>query len=89
MAIDRGSPLAHQSQGRELTEQEGALARELSRIFGTGQHDFEAVAAELNKSGARRPSGEKGDWTAAVLQDELSQINASMDVAYAEHGIGA
>jgi hypothetical protein len=89
MNDNQASPLAHQTLGRALSEEEWALAGELERIFATGEHDFDAVAAALDKSGVRRPSGEPGGWSAAVLQAELSRINASLDAAYAEHGIGA
>jgi hypothetical protein len=30
-----------------------------------------------------------GAWSAAVLEEELARINASLDRAYAENGIGA
>jgi hypothetical protein len=43
----------------------------------------------LERDGVKRPSGEKGPWTAAVLEQELARINASLDAAYAENGIGA
>ncbi|HVV94533.1 MAG TPA: recombinase-like helix-turn-helix domain-containing protein [Hyphomicrobiales bacterium] len=89
MSTDRTSPLAHQSLGRELTAAERELGAALSRIFATGEHDFAAVAAALGKSGVARPSGTAGAWSAAALEEELSRINASLDQAYAEHGIGA
>ena len=47
------------------------------------------VARALERDGVKRPSGEQGPWTAAVLEAELARINASLDAAYAEHGIGA
>jgi hypothetical protein len=37
----------------------------------------------------KQPSGISEPWTAAVLEQELASINASLDAAYAEHGIGA
>lgn len=81
--------LRTQSKGRPLSEAEMAFANALERIYETGCHDFEAVAAELNARGAARPSGEAGAWTLEVLEAELKQINASHDAAQAEHGFGA
>ncbi|MGX1096898.1 recombinase-like helix-turn-helix domain-containing protein [Amorphus sp. MBR-141] len=81
--------LSHQSRGRPMTEAESALAADLEDIYARGVHDFEAVAAELNEKGTRRPSGETGAWCLATLEAELKAINASHDAAYAEHGIGA
>ena len=79
----------HQSLGRPLTEAERALAEALEKIFLTGQHDFEQVARALERDGVKRPSGAKGPWTVAVLEQELAEINASLDAAYAQNGIGA
>jgi hypothetical protein len=81
--------LAHQSLGRPLTSEETALAQALERAFRTGQQDFEEVARALERDGVKRPSGASGPWTAAVLEQELVAINASLDAAYAENGIGA
>lgn len=81
--------LRNQSRGRPLTELESALAADLEDIYARGVHDFETVAAELNDKRTRRPSGETGPWTLAVLEAELKAINASHDAAHAEHGIGA
>ena len=86
---DLHSRLMHQSLGRPLSAEERALADALEAAFRTGEQDFEGVARTLERSGVRRPSGEKGPWTAAVLERELASINASLDAAYAEHGIGA
>jgi hypothetical protein len=86
---DIHSRLAHQSRGRPLTEAETALATALERIFRSGEQDFEAVARVLEQDGVKRPSGATGPWTATVLERELAQINASLDAAYAENGIGA
>jgi hypothetical protein len=86
---DIHSRLKHQSLGRALTEEERALAAALEKVFATGQHDFEQVARALEAGGVKRPSGASGPWTVAVLQDELARINASLDAAYAEKGIGA
>ncbi len=58
-------------------------------MFRTGEQDFEDVARALERNGVKRPSGASGAWTAAVLEQELAEINASLDAAYAENGIGA
>ena len=86
---DLHSRLKHQSLGRPLTDAERALADALEKVFLTGQHDFEEVARALERDGVKRPSGQQGPWTATVLEHELATINASLDAAYAEHGIGA
>jgi hypothetical protein len=81
--------LRHQSLGRPLTPQERALADALEAVFRTGEHDFEQVARALERERVARPSGDTGPWSAAVLEQELFAINASLDAAYAENGIGA
>jgi recombinase-like protein len=83
------SQLMHQSLGRPLTPEERALADALEAVFRSGEQDFENVARALERDGIKRPSGTVGPWTAAVLEQELVAINASLDAAYAEHGIGA
>lgn len=86
---DVHSRLMHQSLGRPLTPEERALADALEAVFSTGEQDFERVARALEIKGVKRPSGAAGPWTAAVLQQELAAINASLDSAYAQNGIGA
>jgi hypothetical protein len=81
--------LKHQSLGRPLTAEERALADALEAVFGSGEQEFEAVARALESRAVKRPSGAKGPWSAAVLEQELAAINSSLDVAYAENGIGA
>ena len=81
--------LKHQSLGRALTVEERALADALESVFGSGEQDFEAVARALDSRNVKRPSGAMGPWSAAVLEQELAAINASLDKAYAENGIGA
>jgi hypothetical protein len=81
--------LRNQSRGRVLTAEEEALADALEAIFRTGEQDFEQVARALERERVKRPSGSKEPWTAAALEEELASINASLDAAYAEHGIGA
>jgi recombinase-like protein len=81
--------LKHQSLGRPLAPEERALADALEAVFRTGTQDFEEVARALERDGVKRPSGAMGAWTAAVLEEELARINASLDGAYAQNGIGA
>jgi hypothetical protein len=89
MSDDVHARLKNQSRGRVLTAEEEALADALEAIFRTGEQDFEQVAQALEREHVKRPSGSKEGWTAAVLEEELAKINASLDAAYAEHGIGA
>ena len=77
------TPKAQQSLARAITADEQQLSDALFAIFGTGTHDFEAVARELETRRIPRPSGASGAWTVAVLEDELRRINASLDDAYA------
>jgi hypothetical protein len=81
--------LRRQSLGRPLTAEEEALAQAMETVFRTGEKDFEQLARALERDGIKRPSGAAGPWTAAVLEQELARINASLDAAYAENGIGA
>ena len=89
MNSDRYAALANQTLARALTPEEVALANAMEQIYATGVHDFDQVAAALERDHIKRPSGNSGPWTAAVLHDELKTINASLDEAYARHGIGA
>ena len=86
---DVHSRLMHQSLGRPLSAEERALADALEAVFRAGQQDFEEVARVLERDGVKRPSGAEGPWTSAVLEQELAKINASLDAAYAQNGIGA
>lgn len=81
--------LRTQSKGRPLSEAEIAFATDLERIYETGCHDFTLVVEQLNTKGIARPSGQSGDWTLEVFEEEVKQINASHDAAHVEHGIGA
>jgi hypothetical protein len=81
--------LRRQSLGRPLTAEEEALAQAMETGFRSGEQDFEALAQALERDGVKRPSGATGPWTAATLEEELVRINASLDAAYAENGIGA
>jgi len=80
---DVHSRLATQGLRRPLTEAERALAEALERIFASGEHDFAAVARRLTEHGVAAPSGERGPWTAALLEAELRLVNQSLDAAYA------
>lgn len=89
-ALDTSRPaLAHQSQGRALTDAESAFAEALMQIYGTGTHDFAAVAAALAAQGVTAPVSGRTDWDLDLFKAELAQINAALDAAYAEHGYGA
>jgi hypothetical protein len=81
--------LARQSLGRPLTELEAAFARDIEAVFAEGTHLFADVATALAKRGTQRPSGEGGAWTEESLARELEAVNAALDAAYAESGIGA
>jgi hypothetical protein len=87
MALDQR--LARQSLGRSLTEAEQAFARDLEAVFAEGVHDFGKVAIALDARSCGRPSGKPGPWSEAILQEELAALNASLDAAYADHGLGA
>jgi hypothetical protein len=87
MALDQR--LARQSLGRPLTDVEQVFARDLEAVFAEGLHDFAKVAKALQARGTARPSGRKGPWTESALQEELAALNASLDTAYAENGVGA
>jgi hypothetical protein len=76
--------LGAQALRRELTEAERAFAASLEAIYAAKIHDFELLAAELNKRAVLRPSGSKEPWSVAALGSELAAINASLDKAYAE-----
>jgi len=89
-ARDTSRPaLAHQSRGRPLTESESALAAALMQIMGAGERDFAAVAAELRNRGLAAPMSGRRDWDLALLESELTALNADLDAAYARHGYGA
>jgi hypothetical protein len=81
--------LKSQALGRALTPVEVALAAALESVFVTGVHDFDQVAAALAAKGVVRPSGASEPWTRDALSAELAAINATLDAAYAKHGIGA
>jgi hypothetical protein len=78
--------LSRQSLGRSVTDKENALADAIEAVFTAGEHDLAALASQLQVRGVRRPSGETGEWTLTVLQEELQRINASFDEAYARNG---
>lgn len=89
-ARDTSRPaLANQCRGRELDQGEQALADALMQVYGTGAHDFAAVARGLVDQGVVAPKSGRTDWTEALLAEELAAINAELEAAYAEHGYGA
>lgn len=89
-ARDTGrADLALQCQGRPLTAAEDALATALMEIYGTGEHDFDAVAKALSDRAVTAPKSGSTQWTRETLATELAAINAELDAAYAEHGYGA
>jgi len=81
--------LAHQALGRPLLPLERDLARALEEIFASGQHDLGVAVKLLQEKGVKRPSGAAGTWSVAVLEQELAQINASLDEAYASGATAA
>jgi hypothetical protein len=81
--------LRQQSLGRALSEHEAAFAAALEVAFAQGLHDPVAVAQALQTANVKRPDGSSAAWTAATLAETLQQLNASLDTAYVEHGIGA
>ena len=89
-AQDTSRPaLAHQSRGRDLTGAETALAEALMEIYGTGTHDFAAVAEALSEKQVTAPVSGRTDWSEALLAEELTAINADLDAAYEANGYGA
>jgi hypothetical protein len=74
--------LANQALRRPLTPAESALAQAMVAIFATGQHEFAAVAGELQARAVARPSGSTEPWSVAALEEELHRVNASLDAAY-------
>jgi hypothetical protein len=89
-ARDTGRPaLANQCRGRPLTPAEEGFADALMAIYGTGEHDFAAVAKELARRAVAAPVSGRTDWDLALLEAELKAINADLDAAYAEAGYGA
>lgn len=89
-ARDTSRPaLAHQSRGRPLSEGEAALAAAMMQIMGAGERDFAAVAAGLKARGVVAPVSGRQDWDLALLEAELTALNADLDAAYARNGYGA
>jgi hypothetical protein len=89
-ARDTSRPaLAHQSRGRDLSTAETALAAALMEVMATGEHNFDRIAAELAARALPAPVSGRTDWDRALLEAELSTLNADLDTAYAEHGYGA
>jgi hypothetical protein len=81
--------LKRQSLGRSLSSAEMALASNLEAIFVDGVSDFDEVARRLTAKGVSAPSANTTAWTRALLEQELSLINRSLDEAYARGKSGA
>ena len=81
--------LAHQSLGRPLTEVESRLADALMNAYAEGAVGEQSIAEALLAKGVVRPSTGSVDWTAANLAAELQALNADLDAAYQENGLGA
>jgi aminoglycoside/choline kinase family phosphotransferase len=89
-ARDTSRPaLAHQSRGRALTEDERILAEAMMTIMSSKVSDFAAVADALKMRGVRAPISGRTDWDLALLEAELTALNADFEAQYAEHGYGA
>ncbi len=89
-ARDTSRPaLAHQSRGRELSANEAALAAALMEIMGKGESEFGRVAEALAGQGLRAPVSGRTDWDLALLEAELTALNADLDASYADSGYGA
>lgn len=78
--------LGRQALGRPLTAGERDFALALEAIFQSGEHDLSKVIGMLESKGIKRPSGATGAWSLEVFGQELAQINASLDQAYAANG---
>ncbi len=83
------SALRHQSLARSLTDSEADFAAALEIVFAAGAHDPSSAAAALQSRGIARPSGSPTPWDADGLQAELLALNAVLDDAYSQNGIGA
>lgn len=81
--------LKNQSRARQLSAEELAFARALEGIFAAGVSDFAEVAQRLTDQGVPAPASRSTAWTTGLIEQELSALNASLDDAYARHGIGA
>jgi hypothetical protein len=86
---DVWSQLKHQSRARSLTDAELALANALEALYSAGVSEFDEVARSLTARGVTAPQSGRQTWDVATLEAELAAINASLDEAYARHGIGA
>ena len=81
--------LARQSQGRDLDTNEKALAKALMSIFENGVHDFKDVADALTSMKVVAPRSGRKDWTIELINEELTETNNLLDLAYKENGFGA
>ena len=64
---DDHSLLGHQALGCELTAKERELANAMLKAFGSGEHDFAAIARLLEQWKVPRPSGDPGPWSVETL----------------------
>ena len=81
--------LAHQSLGRSLQGSEAGFADALEAIYIAGISDFSEVAAALTQQSIPAPHSGKTKWDIALLEAELSIINASLDQAYGSGQLSA
>ena len=92
MAAARTEPgrpeLAHQSKGRELSQAEEVLADTLMDIYGSGVSGADAVAKALTEKGVASPISGRAEWTAESVAAHFAALNADLDEAYSQNGIG-
>jgi hypothetical protein len=81
--------LARQSLGRDVTAWERDFSAALEAAFAAGNHEPDAVARALTAAGIPNAQGAPAAWTAATVQQTLMALNADLDAAYRDAGIGA
>lgn len=65
---------SHQSQTREPTDWEMALASALEDAFGAGHYEMDDLIVALNASRVRPPHG--GTWTSETFQSIMAELGA-------------
>jgi hypothetical protein len=80
--------LARQSLARELTAWERDFAAALETAFAAGHHAPDAIALAFTTSGFAHVDGSRGSWTPDEVQAALVALNADLDAAYSDCGIG-
>ena len=80
--------LARQSMGRELSEAEEVLADALMDIYASGVTGADAVARALAEKGVASPISGNTSWTAESVAADLAALNADLDEAYSQNGVG-